>query len=124
MSHTVTITKLPSEGSDDYEYTFGGTHDGSCMVGKRCDRWACQTMNHEFETERMRHGLEHWWNWDNREWIVHDTEACALDHVFEYIGDIETFEEADVTLGTYTVEIRWEDTWWLEIGTRVKEVSP
>lgn len=115
MSHTVTITRLPNEESDDYEYEFAGTHDSSCMVGKRCERWACQTMNHEYETERTRHGLEHWWNWDNREWIVHDIEACALSHVFEYRTEDETFD--GLTLGTYPVRIEWDDEWWIEVQT-------
>ena len=113
MSHTVTITRLPDEESDDYEYTFGGTHGPDCMVGKRCERWACQTMNHEYETERTRHGLTHWWNYDNREWIVHDTEDCALGYVFEYRSDVETFDGLD--LGTYPVRIEWEDEWWIEV---------
>lgn len=113
MSHTVTITRLPDEESDDYEYTFGGTHGNDCMVGNRCERWACQTMNPDYETERTRHGVTHWWNSDNREWIVHDTTDCALGYVFEYIGEIETFE--GLGLDTYPVRIEWEDTWWLEV---------
>ena len=115
MSHTVTITRLPDDESDDYEYTFGGTHGADCMVGKRCPRKACQAMNHEHDagTERSRHGLEHWWNWDNREWIVHDTTDCALGYVFEYRTDIETFD--GLGLGTYPVRIEWEDSWWLEV---------
>lgn len=113
MSHTVTITRLPNEENDDYEYEFGGTHGTDCMVGKPCARKSCQAMNPDYDTERTRHGLEHWWKYDNREWIVHDTKACALDHVFEYIGDIETFE--GLGLGTYPVRVEWEDIWWLEV---------
>jgi hypothetical protein len=113
MSHTVTITRVPDEESDDYEYTFGGTHGADCMVGKRCTRWACQQMNPDYETERTRHGLTHWWNYDNREWIVHDTEDCALRFVFEQIGDIETFDGLEP--GTYPVRIEWDDSWWLEV---------
>ena len=30
MTHTVTLTRLPDEESDDYEYQFGGTHGGDC----------------------------------------------------------------------------------------------
>ena len=113
MSHTVTITRLPDDESDDYEYTFGGTHGSDCMVGNRCERWACQTMNPDYETERTRHGVTHWWNYDNREWIVHDAEDCALGYVFEQYGDIETFD--GLGLGTYPVRIEWEDCWWLEV---------
>lgn len=113
MSHTVTITRLPDDESDDYEYEFGGTHGADCMVGKRCARKACQAMNPNYETERTRHGLEHWWNGDNREWIVHDTKACALDHVFEQFGPVETFD--GLGLGTYPVRVEWEDDWWIEV---------
>lgn len=115
MAHTVTITRLPDEDRDDYEYEFGGTHGSDCMVGKGCPRKACQAMDHEHDagTERTRHGLEHWWNWDNREWIVHNTKDCALRYVFECTGTHETFE--GLTLGTYPVRIEWEDNWWLEV---------
>lgn len=119
MSHTVTIAKLPDEESDDYEYTFGGTHGNDCMVGTRCTRWACQTMNSDYETERTRHGLTHWWNYDNREWIVHDTTDCALGYAFEYRTEDETFEGLE--LGTYPVRIEWEDTWWLEVQMPVTD---
>ena len=113
MSHTVTITKLPDEESDDHEYEFGGTCDHSCMVGKRCARKACQEMDPDYDPERTRHGVEHWWNWDNREWIVHDTEDCALHHVFENVTEWETFD--GVGLGTFPVFINWEDFWSLEV---------
>lgn len=32
MSHTVTITSLPDEDTDDFGYRFGGTHGGDCEV--------------------------------------------------------------------------------------------
>lgn len=118
MSHTVTITRLPNEESDDYIYEFGGTCDGSCMVGKRCERESCQAMDSDEETERTEHGLEHWWNWDNREWIVHDTEDCALGHVFEHVTEDETFD--GVGLGTFPVHIEWEDFWSLEVQSDVE----
>jgi|GEM_PF-5058286 len=36
MSHTVTITKLPDEASDDTEFEFGGTHDANCEFYFEC----------------------------------------------------------------------------------------
>lgn len=113
MSHTVTITRLPDEQSDDYEYTFGGTHDHTCAVGMRCERESCQARDHEEESERTAHGLDHWWNWDNREWIVQDPDACALSHVFEHVTEDETFD--GLSVGTYPVLVMWEDSWWLEV---------
>lgn len=113
MSHTVTITRLPEDESDDYEYTFGGTCDHTCMVGKRCEQESCQAMDHDEEAERVAHGLDHWWNWDNREWIVHDTTDCALGYAFEIVTEDETF--GGVGLGTFPVHIEWEDGWWIEV---------
>lgn len=114
MSHTVTITKLPDEESDDYEYTFGGTHGPDCEVYVECERKACQAMNPDREPydERFRHGKRHFHR--DGDWLV-ESDICALGYVFEYTGDIETFEEAGVTLGTYPVRVEWEDTWWLEV---------
>lgn len=112
MAHTVTITRLPDETSDDYEYTFAGECDGTCMVGKRCPSAECQAVEHD-EDDLHAHGQYHWWNYDNAEWIVHDTEDCALHHAFEMVTEDETFE--GLTLGTYPVLVMWEDSWWLEV---------
>lgn len=122
MSHTVTITRLPDEESDDYEYEFGGTHDSSCEVYVECKRKSCQAMNPDYEPfdERYRHGKRHFHR--DGDWLV-ESDACALSYVFEWSGDIETFTEAEVSIGTYNVEIKWEDTWWLEVIDRPEEES-
>lgn len=122
MSHTVTITRLPDEESDDYEYEFGGTHGSDCEVYVECKRKACQAMNPDYEPldERHRHGKRHFHR--DGVWLV-ESDICALGYVFEYTGDVETFTEAEVSLGTYNVDIEWEDTWWLEIGDRVEEAA-
>lgn len=118
MSHTVTITRLPDEESDDYEYEFGGTHGWDCAVLQRCKRKACQAMNPDYGDERVRHGKEH--TFREGDWLI-QSDDCALGYVFEQRGDIETFEGAGVTLGTYAVEICWEDDWWLEVGARAEQ---
>lgn len=113
MAHTVTITRLPDEGSDDYEYEFGGTHGSDCEVYNPCKRKACQAMDpwHTAGDERVRHGRHHFHR--DGEWLVESTE-CALRFVFEQYGDIETFDGLD--LGTYLVCVRWEDDlWWMEV---------
>lgn len=112
MSHTVTITKLPDEESDDYEYEFGGTHGPDCEVYVECKRKACQAMDPERGDERFRHGRRHFHR--DGDWLV-ESDICGLCYVFEYTGDIETFAEAGVTLGIYPIIVAWEDTWWLEV---------
>ena len=112
MSHTVTITRLPDEESDDYEYTFGGTHGHDCTVLKRCARKSCQAMSPYYDTERVRHGKQH--EWRDGEWLV-ESDDCGVRFVFELRGDIETFDEAEVSLGTYPVLVVWEDGWFLEV---------
>lgn len=112
MSHTVTITRLPDEQSDDYAYEFGGTHGGDCAVLVECKRKACQAMNPDYGYERVRHGKEH--TFRDGDWLV-ESDQCALRYVFEQSGPEETFE--GLTLGTYPVHIEWGDVWWLEVQT-------
>lgn len=110
MSHTVTITRLPDEQNDDYEFEFGGNHGGDCAVLMPCKRKACQAMKPEYSDERGRHGREHLFR--DGDWLV-ESDQCALRYVFEQVGTNETFE--GLTLGTYPVRVEWEDDWWLEV---------
>ena len=113
MSHTVTITRLPDEERDDYDYEFGGTHGSDCQVFNRCKQAACQAMDpyHEAGDERTRHGRYHFYR--DGEWLV-ESDECALRFVFESRGDDETF--GGLTLGTYPVIVCWEDEdWWIEV---------
>jgi hypothetical protein len=119
MSHTVTITRLPDNESDDYGYAFGGTHGSDCEVFDRCGRKACQSMDpfNAAGDERNRHGRFHFHR--DGEWLV-QSDACALRFVFEQYGDIETFN--GLTLGSYAVRVEWEDdTWWLTVGERLPD---
>lgn len=79
MSHTVTITRLPDEESDDYEYEFGGTHGFDCEVLHACKRKACQAMNPEYAPfdERVRHGKLH--THRDGDWLV-ESDDCALGY--------------------------------------------
>jgi hypothetical protein len=111
MSHTVTITKLPDEESDDYESTFGGEHGYDCQVLILCKRKACQAMNPDYSDERVRHGREHLYR--DGDWLA-VSDQCALRYVFETVTEYETFEGLGV--GTYPVRVEWEDeTWWIEV---------
>lgn len=112
MSHTVTITKLPDYTSDDWEYTFGGEHDGTCTTLDLCKRRSCQAMNPDYEPgdERHRHGKTHYYR-DGDWWF--ESDICALRYVFEGQGPDETFD--GLSPGTYPVTTCWEDTWWIEV---------
>lgn len=111
MTHTVTLTRLPDETSDDYEYTFSGTHGHDCQTFNRCKRKACQAMNPNYGDERVRHGKEHFHR--DGDWLVESGE-CGLRFAFESRGDDETFD--GIPVGTYPVIVCWEDDeWWIEV---------
>lgn len=113
MSHNVTITRRPDETTDDYEYTFGGTHGHDCQVFAPCKRAACQRMdpNHAAGYERVRHGREHFHR--DGEWMV-EQDDCALRFVFESVTEWESFD--GIPLGTHPVIVCWEDeSWWVEV---------
>lgn len=112
MSHNVTITRLPDDEHDDYEYTFGGDHGSDCGVWVACKRKACQAMNPEYEPydERVRHGKEHFHR--DGDWLV-ESDQCALRYVFEWSTEWDAFNGIEV--GTYPIRIEWEDTWWIEV---------
>lgn len=111
MSHTVTITSLPDETTDDYGYEFGGTHGSDCAVWVECKRKSCQAMSPDYDTERVRHGKHH--EYRDGDWLV-ESDRCALDYVFEYATEDEYFD--GLPLGTYPVRIDWDgDHWWLEV---------
>ena len=113
MTHTVTITSLPDETTDDFGYEFGGTHGSDCEVFVRCKRKACQAMDpwNAAGDERSRHGKHHFYR--DGEWLV-ESDDCGLRFAFEGRGDADTFE--GVPLGTYPVIVCWEDdSWWVEV---------
>lgn len=109
MTHTVTITRLPDEESDDYEYEFGGEHGSDCQVFVECQRKACRAMNPDYGDERVRHGKQHFYRDD---WLV-ESDICALRYVFENSTEWEAFD--GIEIGTYPIRIEWEDDWWIEV---------
>jgi hypothetical protein len=117
MAHDVTITRLPNEESDDWEYTFGGTHGHDCTVLMPCTLRRCQGLKREYYygDERTAHGVAH--EYRDGEWLV-ESDQCALRYVFESVTEGETFE--GIELGTYPVRIDWDDdSWWVEVQRAV-----
>lgn len=110
MSHNVTITRLPDETTDDYEYEFGGTHGSDCEVWVPCRRHRCQGLKRDYVwgDERTAHGVLH--EYRGGEWFV-ESDICALRFVFESATDDEHFGGLDV--GTYSVSIDWDGDAWL-----------
>lgn len=110
MSHTVTITKLPDDESDDYEFAFDGEHGTDCQVFVECKRKACQAMHPGYGDERVRHGKYHFYR--DGDWLV-ESDICALRYVFEYVTEDETFE--GLSVGSYPIRIEWDNSWWVEV---------
>lgn len=115
MAHTVTITRVPDETGGDYEYEFGGSHGRDCEYLLPCDRRECQAMEPYVETTRTRHGKEHTYTADGL-WVVL-ADDCALRFVFDDMSEAETF--SGLTVGTYPIQVCFDDAWWIEVPCEV-----
>lgn len=111
MSHTITITRLPDEESDDYEYEIGGEHDHRCESYRECAKaWHRHPKNadivgDEWGNERVG---EH--RYIEGMWMVFDDKHCGIDWSFE--AD-EPYGLHDIrALGTYPIEADWDGDWW------------
>ena len=110
MAHTITVTRLPDETTDDVEYTIGGTHD------YRCEAWhECLKSWHRHPTSGADYGDE--WatkrvpevhQWIEGMWMVPNKTRCGLDLSFEY--DNPEFQMT--ALGTYDVDVEWDGDYW------------
>lgn len=109
MSHTLTITKVPDEVDDDYEYTISGEHEDDCAVWFECDRMDCPTKSEDFDDpagEGVWHGEDHI-AFDDV-WATKSTQ-CAIDYRNDRM--IEQLDGREV--GTYDVEVGyWGDGEW------------
>lgn len=107
MSHTVTITKLPDEETDDTEFTIGGTCGHYCIAWTECRRTRCQKDPERVGyDERDVHGVEHMYI--DGVWMV-STGKCALkvmDWSDENICDLKE-------LGTFALDVEWDGDWWI-----------
>lgn len=120
MSHTITITGVPSEEVDDYSYEFGGTHDAKCEFYKECTRdW----HRHPKDPEMFEDG------WSTKRapqphlfldgaWMVPEDQnkRCALEFVFEGYTPEEVLE--GMKLGeTRDVYCDWDGEGWSLVVT-------
>ena len=113
MSHTVTITRVPDDESDDTEYEFGGTHDSNCETFRECRKtWHRHpTGDHDSEWGTKRAGPH---QFIDGTWMVPDG-ACALHYVFENEGPSEALGGIDVG-ETRNVDTEWDgDSWALVV---------
>ena len=107
MSHTITVTRLPDETSDDVEYTIGGTHDRSCSVWGECEeRHPRATLDELQDGEAIWHDAEHLLV-SGVGWCVLTTE-CGLDYAY----DLGLEVEALTGLGTYELDADWTGDGW------------
>lgn len=116
MSHTVTVTRLPDETSDDTEYEFGGTHDGNCETYIACNKdW-------HRHPDISRYGDDEWGTKRagphmriDGSWMVENLGGCALRYVFESEPPGEVLE--GIAVGeTRHVDLDWDgDDWHLEV---------
>lgn len=109
MSHTITVTSLPDETTDDVEYTIGGTHDYSCEAWRECikewhrhpkngddgDEWSTKRVP---EVHQMIDGM----------WMVPMRNRCGFGLSFEY--DNPEFQMT--RLGVYDVDVEWDGDYW------------
>jgi hypothetical protein len=115
MSHTVTITALPNEDTDDYKYSISGTHDGSCEAFHECWKgWHRHPQN-----DYGQYGYDEWSTkrvpqvhyYMDGSWCVPQPQGCGFDYSFEYQSIDEMLPE-NPGLGTYAVEVHWDDNFW------------
>ena len=112
MSHTITVTELPNDQSDDVVYSISGTHDPLCEVWRPCSKdWHrhpkdADMIDDEWSTKRA--GLH---QFIDGEWMV-PSEGCGFRYALADMG--AEFDE-QVTrggLGDYDVEIEWDGDGW------------
>ena len=113
MSHTVTVTKLPDEQSDDVEYTISGEHDDQCEMWIECFKsWHRHPRNDygqyggydEWSTKRVP--VVH--QWIDGSWMVPSSD-CSFRYAFE--NDNPDRQMTD--LGIYDARVDWVDDWWI-----------
>ena len=116
MSHTVTITRLPDETSDDVEYTVGGEHDSTCEAW-----WECQSINHRhpknenydlYEWSTKRTPEEH--RFIDGMWMVQ--AGCGFDTALADNGAEIDQRFIRAGLGTFELLIEFDDWWDARVG--------
>jgi len=105
MSHTITITALSGEDRDEPEYTVSGDCTGDPVVFNTCKHADCDGVETDGDTkDEERHGLTHL-SWEGG-WCA-ETDECPL----KYVGDLHFAVDEFGRLGTFPLEIEWEEDW-------------
>lgn len=117
MTHTLTITALPDDTSHDVVFTIGGTHDSACETWTAC--LVCPPLTGDEDGDGWTsHGVEHL-NLGGSRASVQQVGGCGLDYVFEH-ENYDDFLTAQ-GLGTFEVQLGYDDYWVLEGLTRITE---
>ncbi len=104
-THTITITRLADDTSDDAEYTIGGDCEGDPTVYTECKRDECVGERPNYYAQDVtRHGEDHI-AWEER-WCSASDE-CPLRYVHGLSTAIDEFGR----LGTFPLEIEWDEEW-------------
>jgi hypothetical protein len=113
MAHTITVTRVPDETSDDADFEVGGTHGSDCQTLKTCRLKRCEGLKRDYDWghERLAHGV--WHEYRDGDWLI-PSETCGLDLAFE---DDMTWNEQIIHagLGTHAVTVEWDGDWWLMV---------
>ena len=111
MSHTVTITRLPDEQSDDVEYTIGGEHDAHCETYRECDKaWHRHPKNADIVGDEWGNDRVGEHRYIEGMWMTHEPNGCGLNYAFEEYTDDDLIEAG---LGTHDVTVTWDGDWWI-----------
>lgn len=120
MAHTIEITRLAGDGSDDADYTVGGSCSSSCEVWRPCEKaWHRHPKNEygeliEWSTKAVPQ--EH--QFIDGEWMVPSGD-CAVQYAYDLGFELEVITE----LGRYELDLDWDgDGWLADIGDRVDAV--
>jgi len=120
MSHTITVTRLAGDQYDDAEYEVGGECDYSCEVWTPCEKaWHRHPKNEygeQIEWSTKRAPVEH--QFIDGEWMVYSGRCGVL-----YDSDLNLRAEDITELGTYVLNVTWEDGWFTTIGARTSHDS-
>lgn len=124
MTHTITVTKVPDEFDDDYEYVIGGECDSHCAAYTPCEKdWHRHPRNEDHLTETWstkRVPVEH--TWINGEWMIFDTKRCGADYAREEEGTPDSLYRVPGP-GTYPIEVDWDEWWYWTVVVPEPTVS-
>lgn len=121
MSHTITVTKLADDDSDDYGWTLNGTHDQNCEAW-----WECDKAWHRHPLDNSNVGDE-WGNKRVGEHMYIDGLWCVqrgCGYTYADHGDMEyDLAARNPKIGDeFELIFEWDEAWYITLGPQV-EVS-